>query len=473
VIFVGRGERICTRVENNKTMISSISLFMMLLAGGASNDLLDYVPTEAYFKAAKVELSVPALTESLKAEEDALFGNSAQRQMALRALGELGDAAALPAIAKYAEAKNPLVASYARAAQAAIEGKKYQRPGVSEDDLRTDLACLPSGVGVIGRIKMGGGGAVDIVKQIVAMGLDDLFGDMEDPAEAKTKIEAQILAGLGGVIARLGNFRVNALTFGVAAEVGPDANFVVVLVRGIYDHDALSAMLGESIDDVRREAGGLTYYDLLSGRVHVAPVSDELLVLIAGTSVDTSPLAEVGAKVIAGGGDFTISKTLAKLLDEVDLATPLWILLEVTESYKKSPFLKPFDTVRLWRKNVGDKFKLNVMAEGSDAAAVGEVVDELNEGLNELRKQIDQTSEEHPSSKMVLAMFKSAVLTTDETSAKFEIDLPGDGGVEVLLPMLWLSAPVKMEAGGGDAEAAGEPKIRTRQVVVPPRDDRK
>ena len=216
---------------------SVFPIFMMLFAGGGiGNDLLDFVPTKAYFESVGIEMNVAALSEVLEApvagDAAAKPGDSARRQLALRALGELKDEAALPVIEKQVKSRDPLVADYAKAARAAIKGEKHQRAVPREELLRQDLACLPSGLGVIGRLtpSSASGGGGNLIEQ-----MKTLMGDIEGAPDPK-ELEAQIVGQLGSVMSMLGNVRVSAITVGVSSEIGDDEGFVVAIAPVSYTH---------------------------------------------------------------------------------------------------------------------------------------------------------------------------------------------------------------------------------------------
>jgi hypothetical protein len=416
---------------------------MMLFAGGgAGNDLLDFIPTDAYFKAAKVEMSVAALSAVLDEAEPAAaasrYSFAARRQMALRGLGELKDVTALAAIERFLRSPDPLTAEYAKAAKAAIEGKGFERSRPSEDVLSADLACLPSGLGAIGRMNADSGSPIDLAKLMEGGALPEGL--------KKADIEAQILEALGQVIARMGNFRLSAITFGVASEVGGNEGFVVMLVRGLYDHKALESMMGDRIGGVRMKEGGLVFHELDSDHAYVAPVSNELLVFVAGAARGEMPLAEIGAKVVAGGGDFAIGKELAKLLERTDTSAPLWAMAEVTESYKQAPILKPFDTLVLGSKALDTgKSKLTLKAKGGDPAAAKEVVEEMNKGLVAAIEQMDQAGKDFPGSGSMGEMLKSVKIEAAEGGSATLTAEMVESSVASMLPMMFFGAMPRAE----------------------------
>lgn len=454
----------------------------MLFAGGSiGNDLLGFVPTKAYFKAAGIEMNVAALSEVLDAPVPeaaaARPGDSARRQLALRALGELKDEAALPIIEKHSASADRFIADYAKAARAAIKGEKYSRSSPGREVLRQDLACLPSGVGVIGRLSAtSGGSGVELIKQMKS--LDEQLrkrgghvlggGDVE-------KMEAEMVERIGKPISMLGNVRLSAVTFGVASEVGNNKGFVVGLARGLYDREAVVRLFGELGAGEVLKAGGLTFHEIERGKMYVAPVSDELLVFAAGASLEEIPLAEVGKKVSAGGGDFAIGRDLAMLLDRADTSVPVWVLMKVSEAYKQVPFLAPFDTVVLQGKQAdGGKAKLSLTGKGKDPEAVAMVAEQLNGMLKEARAKMAEETENFPPAKIVGDMLKSVGIEAEGGVATMTGELP-EGGVMSILPMVFfgyaapLHAPVGPDAAipEHDHDHAPELKEAPEEAAVP------
>ena len=131
-------------------MMTWMSLMMLLLSGGA-NELLDFVPTDAYWKAKEVTVSVQTISadlESLKAD-DTSKATAVRRLMAIRTLGELKDKSALPALEKLTDSKEMFVADYAKRAIANIEGKPLVIgiPDNSAQMREKDLWMLPAKCG--------------------------------------------------------------------------------------------------------------------------------------------------------------------------------------------------------------------------------------------------------------------------------------------------------------------------------------
>src|SRR4051812_1355960 len=100
-------------------------IFTMLLGGGSGNELLDIIPTDAYWKAKEVEVTATNILielNSIKAD-DTSKASAVRRLMAIRTLGELKSADAVPSLKSQLESKEMFIAAYAQRALNAIEGK--------------------------------------------------------------------------------------------------------------------------------------------------------------------------------------------------------------------------------------------------------------------------------------------------------------------------------------------------------------
>src|SRR2546421_8733531 len=117
-------------------------LFTMLLGGASGNDLLDLIPTDSYWKSKEVELTAPNIMvelNSIKAD-DTSKATAVRRLMAIRALGELKSADALPSLKTQLDSKEMFVADYAQRAIDAIESKPAAHAsGVPPDRMKADL----------------------------------------------------------------------------------------------------------------------------------------------------------------------------------------------------------------------------------------------------------------------------------------------------------------------------------------------
>jgi len=124
-------------------------MLMTLVGGGGGNDLVDYLDTNSYWAQQSVEVTVPEMKAQL-APADAK-GDPVRRLMAIRTLGELKKKGAIATLQPLLKSKTLFEAEYAAAAIAAIEGKKFKRPGLSAKERMKDVYLLPAGCGEVGQ----------------------------------------------------------------------------------------------------------------------------------------------------------------------------------------------------------------------------------------------------------------------------------------------------------------------------------
>ncbi len=402
--------------------MASPFLFLMLLlgGGGVGMDLLDSVPTDAYLRVAGIEQNVGAISEALQSAPDGTPRRAAaHRQMLLRALGELGDKAALPTVEKFLADADPLTADYARAAAAELKGDAYVRPGVDREALRTDLASLPSKLAVLGQ--MGGGGGLaqgidpkEAINEFTALMMGAVgpgFEDQPSPEEMADQMVEQIVP----VLAEVGNVRVHALTLGVAENVGNDTGFVVFYLRGQYDRESMVAMVNKGGEMTEKEVGGITFFGAPFESFYFAFPSDELAIIVGGPSSEEMPLEEIAGKIRGGGGDFALSKDLAKLLGRTDMDSPAWALAKVTETFREAPFLAPFDTLalRTQRGGTDGKAKIEIEAKGSKPEEAAAAIEMIQQGLAEGKKELADAAEEFPPAAQMKALLDTITVEGD------------------------------------------------------------
>ena len=269
-------------------MASSMMLMMVLMGGGGGNDLADFIDTNSYWALQSVEVTVPAMKAQLaaanadaaaalckdlvgddaaksraaaakiksiglgamphleKAARDAqgkpekaarvqnligqLYANvqgpAVRRLMAIRTLGELKKRDALATLKPLLKSRVIFEAEYVRAAIAAIEGKEFKRPALPAKDRMKDIWLLPANCGVVGQMTIPPGKPIDIAKAIKTMG--PMGGGGQTPQKMLPQLTAMIAMAAGHV----GNVRIDAVTIGLANDVGNRRGFVVVIARG-------------------------------------------------------------------------------------------------------------------------------------------------------------------------------------------------------------------------------------------------
>ena len=213
-----------------------MSILMLLLSRGGGNDLLDYMPADAYWRIKGVTVTVERMVAELATAEpgDGAQAKAVRRLMALRALGELKEAEALPALRPLLESKDLFVADYARQAIAAIEGKPSVRPRPAEAALWKDLCLLPARCSIVGQARPPAGGPVAFDKLL--KDAETVLPPMPDPGAALHEW-AKVLVT---VAERVGNVRLDGATVGVGEKPGDRTGSLVAIGRGLYDPEMLA-----------------------------------------------------------------------------------------------------------------------------------------------------------------------------------------------------------------------------------------
>jgi len=461
-------------------------LVVLLSAGGAGNDLLDYLDTRAYWKLKGIEVTVENMTrelaevqsrevarlirnlgaddfktreeatrklrsigapalgalkkaaenddpevrsrarEILKTVSKAARAKAVRRLMAIRALGELGNKAALPPLRELLGSREPFVADYAGATVARLEGKKHARAVPRPSDLAADLRLLPPGCGVVAQAVMKPGAPLDWDKTFAQVG--NLMPPGLDLAEVKQKVAT----ALANVAEQVGNFRLQAITFGLAAKIGDQSGFAVVVARGIYDPEAVAALLRQQ-EAAERKISGQSVF-AVEREMMLIPSGGGRFVFAAGPKPEAIPVAEVAAR-------------LARLpekaaFDEALLARaragggPLWVAMKMSATYRQAPVFAPFDTLVLTTREEKDgALAFNVVARGKNAESVANAVGIVKNGLKEAREEIAGAVQQFPPAKTFLEILSSVKVEARGGEATLTARLKGAPGV-LLSPFL-------------------------------------
>jgi hypothetical protein len=484
-------------------------LLFAMLSGGGAGDLLDFVATDAYWKAKGVAVDVPArqllaelavpagdapairklirrlgsgefadrdeatralvkagagavplLERAAASDADpevasragalvrqirlADRGGSVRRLMAIRTLGERRAAEAAPKLKELLASKEMFVADYAARALAAIEGKPAATgTGSDRAALLRDLTLLPADCGAVAQLAVPRAGRESVARAAAGAALP--------PGANRDQAVAAMSAGLIAIADEVGNVRVDGVTIGLSAEVGPDNGFFVVVVRGQFDAAAASAAV--------RKAGGAQMKVTTVEGVEVfhppgafdtggfAFPSDDRAVLLTGAKEDKLPYAQVFAALrkeagaaAAPAGAITAA-ALAKahpllarpefgaLVAGVEKAGDdgrLWVACRVTPSYAQAPVFAAFAHLTLLGTNDKGSLSIRLAGAGDDAAKVGAAVDQVNQGIEQARGQMAQLVAGMPALKPVADLMGTLKATSDGKTAALTGTFNGD-----------------------------------------------
>ena len=468
---------------------SAITLFMALLSGGA-NDLLDYVSSDYYWKAKGVpHVTAAQLIEELKPAAagpdvaglvDGLAADSFEERekaaaailkhgpsvipqleaaarhpdlevanrariliaqlkvsskgaavrklMAIRTLGEMKKAEALPALKGLLDSKEMFVADYAAGAIAAIEGKPLPPRTAPEGAMKADLTLLPANCGVVGQI------AVTTPPGTRRPSFDEALKQaLAVPGENHNQAIEQMQQAILGVAEQIGNVRVEGVTFGVSDDVGDQKGFVAVVIRARYDAKAVPLYLKNFV----QKSSVIEGVEMFSPQSEMAfgfPADDRVLFLV-GPRQEVLPAKELIAAARENKGPLLTNADLAKLIETVDTAAPMWAVCKVNDNYRQADVIKAFDTVTLVAAQGKDAMTLTAKGTGSDVGAVQNAVAEVNKGLDEARQHAPQMLQQMPAMKPLIDFVNGAKCVADGKTASFTATVPGNGNSLMGVPL--------------------------------------
>jgi hypothetical protein len=480
-------------------------LMMALMGGGGANDLTDFIDTNSYWALQGVEVTLPAMKAQLaaanadaatalckdlvgddeaksraaavkiksigmaamphleKAARDAqgkpekaarvqnligqLYANvqgpAVRRLMAIRTLGELKKRDALAILQPLLKSKALFEAEYARAAIAAIEGKEFKRPGLPAKERMKDIWLLPAGCGVVGQVTIPPGKPIDIAKVIKTMG--PMIGGGQAPQNMLPQLTSMIVMAAGQV----GNVRIDAITLGVANDVGNRTGFAVVIARGRYDTKALKQMLLQVARSNTETIDGTEVFKPDNEFAIFLPSSDRL-VLVAGPRKAQTPVAQMIAAVKAGKGALTADSDIGKLIKTVDTSSPIWAASKLSETYRKESLLAPFDTMTMTSKIAKGVQTFKLVAIGTDAEKVAQAVKEFDGHMAEGRRETAKQAQRMPMIKPMADFIASIKAKADGTKVTVTASMKGNSALMgMFMPMMMMnvrSAPMDKPA---------------------------
>ncbi|HUT60629.1 MAG TPA: hypothetical protein VNA25_22520 [Phycisphaerae bacterium] len=451
-----------------------ILLFAVLC--GAGHDLLDMMPTEAYWQAKGVTVSaetmlaeltppakpdaaewiaklghekadvreeatkklqgmgaaiLPQLQAAAKSDDaevaaraNMLIGKitgggaraaEVRRLMAIRTLGELKAADALPALKKLTASKELFVAEYAKAAVAAIEGKPYKRPATDAKAFQEDLWLLPRNCGLVAQVASSGQPLPKLQDWIATMGgpgaPDGPRASAPDGPEAMTRRFTEMLIKAAE---QVGNVRLDGLTFGLSDNVSNKTGFLVLVARGQYDSEAVAGLLARG----RRAQGpetveGLKVYRPEREFAIMVPSTDRLVVVGGPARKDPLPVEAMAKAIKTGKGELANNTEMAKLIQATDRTGPVWAVARIGEAYQKAEFLRAFHTVTLTSTQGKELLELNLRAEGGEPNEVAQSYAIMEKGLAKLRGEIARHADEAPPLKTFAEVLQAIQLHLD------------------------------------------------------------
>ena len=433
-------------------------LIALLLSGSASNELLDYIPTDAYWQAKGVQVEADVvLLELQNVGEGEVDAAAAVRQlMAIRALGELRAQAAVETLTALQGSQRPFVAEYAGAALAKIHGGRGddadsdagEEEGAATQPadaaLEGDLAVLPAGLGLIVQVRVEGHGPVDLDKLIadspmlgMAMDSDPELGEAGDAAGELAKQAIELAE-------RIGNVRIDGITFGLSDNVSDDAGYATAVIHGLADRDAIAALIREEAMGELIEAsrdGVVLFEESMEGFASILLASNERAVFVFSGGEGKNPVDDVLgtlAKIAGGESPEPVqSPQMTALIETIDRTGPIWAAVTVNPNYAQVPTLGAFDIVMLQTEETDEgKLLYSITGVGSDEprvkAASAEMRGYIDQAVMEMTGEMQDMKEWNPEGIPMVQGFidilKGIQIDADGTTATLRGSVEGGLG---------------------------------------------
>lgn len=409
-----------------------MSILMLLLSRGGGNDLLDYMPTDAYWRIKGVAVTVERMVAELATGEtgERAEAKAVRRLMALRTLGELKKAEALPALRPLLESKGLFVADYARQAIAAIEGKPSARPRPTEADLWKDLCLLPARCGIVAQARPPAGGPVAFEKALKDAA--SMLPPELDRGAALDEWTKTLLA----VAERVGNVRLDCVTFGVAENLGDRSGFFIAVGRGLYDAEALRAALRQSGATAIQSDGMDVLAFPMGNHLAFIPCSNDRLVYAVGPTEGEIPTKGLVAAIRRGGDQPSLSAEMLALIKPLDRSGPAWGAVRMSDAYRQMPALVPFDTLTLTsREGEEGAVAVTLVGAGKDPAAVQAAADQVGRDAAKTAAALRGFAAQMPLLKAPAEFLESIAVQAEEGRATLTGNLRTPG--VLMLPMMF------------------------------------
>lgn len=404
------------------------SVLIMVLGGSGSagvSEMLDAADPKLYFEERKIDYRVGALLEILREPQtkkiDQEKPQEIRKLLAARALGDLGEKAALPGLTEMAGSKRRFYGEHAKAAIAKIEGRGYTRPAADAQAMKRDLALLPRATGIVFQARMAPGKPADLLKAATK------YAALSKTGQKAAELMGSFNRDLCRYAEKLGNARLEGMTIAFSGIKNDDHDmFLVILARGLYDSKAAEAALAEIRGAEFRKVGGTLFSVFEDDEWAAAAVSDELFAMVVSESLEGGGiLEELGERLSRKPEKPGFSPALAALIERT---TPLrlWGAINVgPQDAKEIPPLAPFADIIMRSERIGDreKLRLTFIGSGTDAADVKQAVADLEVGRRNLAAELEQEVVDMPQLRAIIDFLLRINLEADGKTATAVVEI--------------------------------------------------
>jgi len=470
-------------------MNPAILVLLGFLAGGGSGDLLDYVPTQNYWQDRSIAVTVDSMLHEAAPDPpvdasgliadlgsadpqardaasekilalgpaalpqliDAADGPSpeaaeraqvlivrlratlkpraARRLMAIRTLGELEDAKAVPFLQSLLTSDEMFVADYARAAIGRIEGYAIKRPSTSA--AREDVWLLPANCAAVFQIVPRGHGPMVLQQALANV---PLTAD-----QTRTGLAHDFSTLALSIAEQIGDVRLDALSIGISDDMDGDHGFVVAIASGQFD-SAAADQLGRLAGTAMRTVDNVDVFEPDGDSAIFFP-SDHRLVMVSSPEQEKFPMKEMIAAVKTNDPALKQSAEMTRLINSVVPAPPnasraLWAAIKVTDAYRQVPGLDGFQTVTLRGDAFRGLLQISARGEAADAATAHAAVEELEHESGEGAMLLKVTEPMQPSVQAGEVFLGSVKFHSDEKLVTATGTITESPATLLMLPIL-------------------------------------
>ncbi|MGA2230956.1 MAG: HEAT repeat domain-containing protein, partial [Tepidisphaeraceae bacterium] len=365
---------------------------LLLFFFGASNDLLDYVPTSVYWQSKHVQVTAAAMEAELadptgpdvsgliaqlgdadpmvrqKAENeltamgtdivpqlraavtngDPAIADAAsktitrigplptpraiRRLMAIRALGEMGLPQEAAVLTEVLKSKRQFEADYAAEGLALLNHEHRLRGAAADADCAADVSSFPDDCATILQIRARTGHA---------MVMDPLAGLFAtNPPGQQQQVIAQVYQQLIDLAETVGNVRLQAATVGLPGLTDQARPYMAISFRGEFDEKVVTAAMRACFHTYY--VNGVPVYEGNYATFFMPSPGQLVAVLGSEDGPDHVPLMYIVGAMAGGQNTLKSSPVMTAALKQVDMTQPVWGVAKITPAYRKlAPMLEP------------------------------------------------------------------------------------------------------------------------------------
>ena len=357
-----------------------------------------------------------------------------RRLMAIRTLGELRSEKSIASLKKLLGNKEAFVDEYARRAIAKIKGKPLGRTLPTAEQLEEDLWLLPKDCNVVGQLMFREQIPFDIDQALQTIGQSPLpFAPAIDPDIFRIQFYQQ----LSVVTQSVGNLRLDALTLGVASDIGRNKGFFVAIIRGKFDRDAVKtelAAMGMAIT----EKDGVEMAVFGRKGVLMLPSNDRLIFVAGPTASRALAAEQLVAAVKTGTGQLAENQKMAQLIKSVDRNSSIWLAASMSKTYKQEfPLFAPLSSIIFEAKQNKGAIdgKLTAKIDGDDES-VSIALDRFDAGLQEALDEGGRAIQRTPFLTPLVEMLKTVNRKQSDSQISITAKIADDAAAMSLPLML-------------------------------------